>query len=134
MSENNDDLADLTAERDRLQAEVARLRVARDTGVPPELLGNGKTTEEIERIATDALGWRAESTPSRPATAAVPASTVTSAGRIEMPHQVTTQDELRRLAPAERMRAYREGRLIHLGAGPPRPRRIGLSGAPTTQA
>jgi hypothetical protein len=51
-----------------------------------------------------------------------------------MPHQVTTQDELRRLSPAERMRAYREGRLIHLGAGPPQPRRIGLSGAPTTQA
>jgi len=49
------------------------------------------------------------------------------------PGHLTTQDELRRLSQAERMRAWREGRLMHLGR-PPQPRRIGLTGAPTTQA
>jgi len=34
MTENNDDLI---AERDKLQAAVARLRVERETGVPAEL-------------------------------------------------------------------------------------------------
>jgi hypothetical protein len=137
QGDNVGNAEDVAVERDRqiayLEAEVARLRVSRETGVPVGLLANGQTAEEIDRIASDALCWRGELAPSRPATAAVPASTVTSGGRIEMPHQVATQDELRRLSPAERMRAYREGRLIQLGAGPPQPRQIGLSGAPTTR-
>ncbi len=131
---------DILAEKDRqiaqLEAEVVRSQVSRETGVPIGLLANGQTAEEIERIATDALAWRAEAAPplSRPATAALPASLITSADRVEMPHQVTTHDELKRLNPAQRMQAYREGRLMHLGANAPQPRRIGLSGAPTTQA
>lgn len=125
------------AERDQriteLTREIAVSRVSRETGVLPELLVNGQTVEEIERIAADALAWKLEGQPVKPPTAAVSASVVTSADRIAMPHQITTTDELRRMSPAERMRAYREGRLTHLGANPPQPRRIGLSGAPTNR-
>lgn len=116
---------DVLAAADRriaeLEREIAISRVRRETGFSPELLGNGRTAEEIEQIATDALGWRAAAAPppTSPPTSALPASIVTSADRIEMPHRITTHDELRRFPPAERMRAYREGRLMHLGAYPP---------------
>ncbi len=113
-----------------------REAVAEVTGVPVGML-TGETPQEVWQSARTAADWKQATgpqPPSRPPTAAVPASLVTSADRVEMPHQVTTQDELRRLSPAQRMQAYREGRLIHLGANPPQPRRIGLSGAPTQQA
>lgn len=140
MSEDSADTAAQLAARDdqiaALQREVNINRVSRLTGVPPEFL-SGTTEDELFTSAQNALEWQAEReeaiSQSMPQTAAVPASVVTSADRIEMPHQVTTQDELRRLTPAQRMQAYREGRLIHLGANPPGPRRIGLSGAPTDQ-
>jgi hypothetical protein len=50
-----------------------------------------------------------------------------------MPNQIATRDELLRLTAEEQMQGYGEDRLMHLDASPPRPRRIGLSGAPTTQ-
>ncbi len=113
-----------------------REAVAGLTGVPLWML-TGESPNDIWQSARTAVEWK-EATgpqlPSRPPTAALPASVVTSADRVEMPHQVTTQDELRRLSPAQRMQAYREGRLMHLGANPPQPRRIGLSGAPTRLA
>jgi hypothetical protein len=138
MTDINDGDAETLADQEQrieaLERQIAIERTSRITGVPPDLLGNGTTAEEIERIAADLLGWRAAAAASRPQTAAVSASVVTSGDRIEMPHQLTTHDELRRLSPAERMRALREGRLIHLGANPPPPRRIGISGSPTQQA
>ena len=136
MTDNTDALADRDSHIAELQRQIAIDRTSRETGVPPDLLGTGRTAEEIERIAADALAWKAAAAPpepSRPLTAAVPASVVTSADRIELPGQVTTRDQLSRMSPAERMRAWREGRLVNLGANPPGPRRIGLSGAPTDQ-
>ena len=55
-----------------------------------------------------------------------PAAFTASGGRSNRPQGVSF-----RLSPAQRMQALREGRLIHLGANPAQPRRIGLSGAPT---
>ena len=40
MSNSNDDLR---SERERLQAEIARLQVSRDSGVPVILLGDAAT-------------------------------------------------------------------------------------------
>jgi hypothetical protein len=133
MSENTGPLADRDEQIAALERQIAIDRTSREYGLPPELLGSGQTAEDIERIAADLLAWKAATTPqppSRPTTSAVLASRVTSADRIEMPGQVQTLDELRRLSPGERMRAYREGRLAHLGANPPGPRRIGVSGSP----
>ena len=128
---------DLAAEKDRrigqLEAENLRLRLSAETGVPAALLSDASTEADIRTSANAALAWKAATAappPSRPITSAVPASVVTSADRIAMPHQVTTHDELRRLTPEQRMQAYRDGRLMHRGANPPGPRRIGISGSP----
>jgi hypothetical protein len=117
---------DLAAEKDRrigqLEAENLRLRLSGETGVPASLLGDASTEADIRAAANAALAWKAATAappPSRPQTAALPASVVTSADRVEMPRQVQTLGELRRLPPAERMPAYREGRLMHLGANRP---------------
>ncbi len=114
----------------QLEGELLRERIGHETGVLPSMLTG--TTEAAIRAAADvALAWRAEGQqPPRPATAAVSASTVSAADRIELPGQVTTRDQLSRMSPAERMRAYREGRLIHLGAGPPQPRSIEIERSP----
>jgi hypothetical protein len=124
----SDESAETLADKERqiaeLEAEIARSQVSRETGVPIGLLANGQTAEEIERIATDALCWRAESPPSRPPTAAVPASTVTSADRIAMATgQVTSRDQLAQMSPAQRMQAWREGRLQQIGVSQPPPPR-----------
>ncbi|SRX94087.1 hypothetical protein MSP7336_02906 [Mycobacterium shimoidei] len=46
-----DDHSDLIAERDRLQAEVAQLRVSLDTGVPASMLSEATTEDEARAIA-----------------------------------------------------------------------------------
>ncbi len=99
--------------------------VAEATGVLPAMIG-GSTPAEVWRSASDAVEWRRSTgpePPAKPPTAAVSASTVryTSSGspldgRIVGPQQITTRDQLSRLSPAERMRAYRQGRLSQLGA------------------
>jgi hypothetical protein len=124
MTDDTDSLAEKQRQIQELEAEICRSRVSREVGVPIGLLANGHTPEEIERIATDALSWRAESTPSRPSTAAVPASTVTSADRIAMATgQVTSRDQLAQMSPAQRMQAWREGRLQQIGVSQPPPPR-----------
>jgi hypothetical protein len=112
-----------------------RQAVAEMTNVPAALLANGDTTEQIWDLARSATEWKAAAQPPRPATAAVSASVVTSADTFQSGSapQIQTHSELQRLSPAERMRAYREGRLSALGANPGQPRRIGLSGAPTNR-
>ena len=122
---------------DEFRAAVADL-----TGVPVGMLA-GETPQEVWQAARTAVEWKQATgpqPPSRPATAAVAASTVAYGssgspldGRIIGPQQITTRDQLSRLSPAERMAAYREGRLSSLGAYPPGPRRIGLSGPPMTR-
>jgi hypothetical protein len=133
MSDNTGPLADGDEQIAALERQIAIDRTSRETGIPPSLLGTGQTAEGIERIAADLLAWKAAATPeppSRPTTSAVRASVVTSSDRIEMPRQVQTLDELRRMSPGDQMRAYRAGLLSHLGANPPGPRRIGISGSP----
>ena len=133
MSENTGPLANRDEQIAALERQIAIDRTSREYGLPPELLGSGQTAEDIERIAADLLAWKAAATPqppSRPTTSAVPASVVTASDRIEMPRQIQTLDELRRMTPAARMQAYRAGLLSSLGANPPGPRRIGVSGSP----
>jgi hypothetical protein len=110
-----------------LERQVAIQRACRETGLPAEVLAGAATAEEVERIATDALAWRVATSPpeaTNPPTAAVSASVVTSADRIGMATgQIRSRDQLAQLPPAERLRAWREGRLASLGvAQPPRPR------------
>lgn len=110
-----------------LERQVAFQRIERQTGVPASFYADANTPEEAERIATDALLWRATNAPPEPTgppTAAVSASVVTSSDRIQMAAgQVTSRDQLARLPPAERMRAWREGRLQQIGVNQPPPPR-----------
>lgn len=106
-----------------LNRQIAIEGTVHETGVPAELLANATDADDMARIAAEALAWRAAAAPSRPPTAAVPVSTVTSADRIAMAAgQVTTRDQLAQVSPAERMRAWREGRLTQIGVGQPPPR------------
>jgi hypothetical protein len=107
--------------------EAARERVARETGVLPQLLGGG-TEEDMRAAAQVALEWRGPQaqTPPPPQTAAVPASTVTSGDK--MGHGPNTVPQLTReqfvaLPPNERMRAVREGQCTDLGIGKPHEQR-----------
>ena len=113
MSENDD----LIAERNRLQAEVARLRVSRDTGVPVGMLSNATTEDEARSAADQALAWRADvPKPLAPPTAAVPAYSVGQISRETLPY----------LTPAQINEVYRQGRLEQIGApAPSTDRRIG---------
>jgi hypothetical protein len=120
---------DLAAEKDRrigqLEAENLRLRLSAEIGVPASLLGDASTEAGIRAAADAALAWKAATAalpPSRPQTSALPASTVTSGDRIAMAAgQVTSRDQLARLSPAERLRAWREDRLTTLGVAQPPP-------------
>ena len=119
MGENNDDLTDLTAQRDRLQAEVARLQVSKETGVPPHILGRANTVEEGRVIAQDALAWRGDQ-PSKPTTAAV----YPSGGSVNGVSQVS-RETLKHLTPEQVNQLYAENRLAGIGAPAPESRRTG---------
>jgi hypothetical protein len=118
-NENNDDLI---AERDRLQAEVMALRVERETGVPAPLLAQGRTIEEMQQIAADALQWKGSggSTPARttPTAAVYPAGTVNGVSQI-------SKESLKYLTPQQINQVYAENRLAGIGAPRPEPRRTG---------
>jgi hypothetical protein len=107
MTEENSDLA---AERDRLAAEVARLQVSRDTGVPPFMLGNAATEDAARAAAERALAWKAATQPAQAApTAAVPAYSVSQISR----------ETLQYLSPDQINAAHRQGRLEAIGAPAP---------------
>lgn len=93
-----------------------RERVARETGVPPRFLV-GKDEAEMRESAEEFQKVTGV-TPSTPTSSAVPASVVTSTDKVEGPTQITSRDELAKMSPAERMTAYREGRLSGMGAAP----------------
>lgn len=107
---------ELARENAMLKETAAREKVARTTGVPPELIV-GTTEEEMQASAKVAAEWRG---PVKPAvqSSAAPASSVTSTDKVEGPKQITSRDELARMAPADRMQAFRDGRLKDLGAVP----------------
>ena len=106
MSDNDD----LSAERDRLQAEVIRLRVERDTGVPASMLSNA-TSEEEARV-------QAGSTSAAPRQQTAAVSPYASPGQI-------SRDTLKYLSADQVSAVYRQGRLEGIGAPPPPPRRNG---------
>jgi hypothetical protein len=113
MTENN---YDLIAERDKLQAEVARLRVERETGVPAELLAKATTEDSARALADRLLSWKGETSPAAPPpTAPVPAYGVSQIGR----------DSLGYLSAEQVVQAHREGRLADIGAPAPPRRRTG---------
>lgn len=115
-----DPQAAIDALRGEVQSErTARQRsdIARETGVDPEDI-HGSTEEEMRESAQrwkqrfdqrleEAL--KAKNTPAAP-----PASTVTANGKIAGPEQITSRDQLAKLSPADRVKAYQEGRLDSL--------------------
>jgi hypothetical protein len=109
MSENDD----LAAERDRLLGEVARLRVSKESGVPPGMLANASTEDECRALAEQALAWRGD-TPAAP-TAAVPAYTVGQYAQRNLSHMTASQI----------VAADVQGRLEALGGQPSPDRRNG---------
>ncbi len=108
-----DDNNELAAERDRLQAEVMRLRVERETGVPASMLSHAMTEEQARAQAAEALAWKAEGRSAPPTAAA--AYSVGQYSRNQLPY----------LGPAGVMEAWRAGRLEQAGAAPPPPRNNG---------
>jgi hypothetical protein len=107
MTENDD----LAAERDRLRAEVARLRVAKESAVPVEFLSEAQTEEQARSIAQSALAWRGE-TPSAPTPPATTAAASYYVGQI-------SRSTLQYLSPDQITEAYRQGRLEEIGAPSP---------------
>jgi hypothetical protein len=101
---------DLHAERERLQAEIARLQVARDTGVPVGVLRDASTMEDAQALAQQALAWRGDPAPAPPPTAAR-----------YLPNQIN-RETLPYLSPQEISEAHRRGQLEGIGAPAPPPR------------
>lgn len=102
--------SDLEAERtERLRSDVART-----TGVEPDFI-SGSSMEEMQASAQrylDSVNARIEAAmKAKNIPVAPPASTVTSDGKIAGPDQITSREELAKLSPAERAKAYEEGRL-----------------------
>ena len=119
-TDNFDPQAAINALRDEVQSErTARLRsdVARETGVDPEDI-HGSTEEEMrasaERFLTKVQARIEEALKAKAPSGAPPASTVTANGKIAGPEQITSREELAKLSPSERMKAFHEGRLDHL--------------------
>lgn len=106
--------------RSELESErVERLRtdVARTTGVDPEDI-KGSTVDEMQASAErylERLQARIEAAiKAKDVPAAPPAASVQGDGKIAGPEQITSRDELAKLSPAERMSAYKDGRLNQL--------------------
>lgn len=111
---------DPQAEFQKLRDEVARERaervreaVARTEDVDPDILIGA--TEEQMRESAQRYKAKVEAAVERllkgRAPAAAPASEVTSNGKVAGPGQITSQDELKSMSPADRMAAYKDGRL-----------------------
>jgi hypothetical protein len=118
---DNDDIGDLRAEKEKLLGEVARLQASKEFGVPPAILGQANTLDEARALAEQALQWRGSVPPAPPQqTAAVsPYNGVGQISRSTLPY----------LSPADTMAAWRAGRLQQAGAAPPPPRANGEHGA-----
>lgn len=105
--------SDLEAERtERLRSDVART-----SGVEPDFIA-GNTAEDMQASAQrylDSVNTRIEEAlKAKNIPTAPPASTVTSNGKIAGPNQITSREELAKLPPADRLKAYQDGRLDHL--------------------
>jgi hypothetical protein len=100
---------DLAAERQRLAAEVARLRVERETGVPAELLTSATTVAEARELADSLLAWKGPPPQSQQQPSGPSYGGVTQYRR----------DDLQYLTADEVSQAYRKGRLTQIGAPAP---------------
>lgn len=129
--EENDRIAIEQANERARKAEEAliRERVARETGVLPDFLAGG-SEEEMRANAQRLIEWRGPQGNSQqappPQTAAVPASTVTSADKMgSAPNgvQQLTKEQFVALPPAERMEAVRNGQCTNIGIGKPKEQR-----------
>lgn len=118
---DDDDITDLTSERDRLMDECMRLRIERETGVPAGMMASATTEAEARALAEQALEWRATAPPALP-TAAVRTPTY-SVGQI-------SKGTLPYLSPADTMAAWRAGRLEQAGCPAPPERRSGQHHGP----
>ncbi len=99
------------SERERVRAEVARTKK-----VDPKFI-HGTTEEEMVSSADDYLTdvqQRIEEALKAKSPSAPPASAVTANGKISGPEQITSREELAKLSPTERAKAYEEGRLDSL--------------------
>ena len=119
----SDDNSDLTTERDRLLAEVARLQVSRTIGVPVGLLSKATTAEQAQAIADQALAWKAEVAPQAPQPTAPVHYSVSQISR----------EQLRHLSPEQVSAVYHQGHLERIGAPAPRPRCPSRTQASTPQ-
>lgn len=101
--------AEIESERtERIRAEVARLK-----GVDPEDI-KGSTEDEMNASADRYLARfqaRLEEALKAKTPSAPPASTVTANGKIAGPEQITSRDELAKMSPSDRLKAYQDGRL-----------------------
>ncbi|WP_306365447.1 hypothetical protein [Nocardia sp. CC227C] len=99
------------AERAAEEARIGKLRsdVARETGVPAELI-HGGTEEEMRAAAEVALAFKGNAKPSP----AAPAKIVTSNGDTTRAKQITSRDELKSMTPQQILAAQKEGRLDEL--------------------
>lgn len=99
------------------RTERLRVDVARTTGVDPKFI-HGSTEDAMRESAEDYLAdinkriedaLKAKNVPAAP-----PASTVTANDPISGPQQITSHEELKKLSPSERVKAYKDGRLDSL--------------------
>lgn len=104
---------ELNAKLESSERERARAEVARTKKVDPKFI-QGKTIEEMVSSADDYLAdvqQRIDEALKAKNPTPPPASTVTGNGKIAGPEQITSREELAKLSPEDRAKAYEEGRL-----------------------
>jgi hypothetical protein len=113
----------------QLRLQLAAERTANEFDIPAALFADAQTPEDIDRIASAALLWRAETEPQAPPpppTGAVDAMWANGAGVIGAAdrilaryQQVQTRDSLSRMSAAEILSAWRAGHLTQIGVSAP---------------
>lgn len=107
---------ELNAKLEAAERERARAEVARTKQVNPKFI-QGKTVDEMVASADDYLAdvqQRIDEALKAKNPTPPPASTVTANGKIAGPEQITSREELAKLSPEERAKAYEDGRLDSL--------------------
>jgi hypothetical protein len=111
----------------QLELQLAAERTANEFDIPAALFADAQTPEDIDRIASAALLWRAQAEPQAPPpplTGAVDASWANGTGVIGTAdrtlsryQQIATHDALRSMTPHEILAHARAGNLTSLGVG-----------------
>jgi hypothetical protein len=111
----------------QLELQLAAERAAHEFGVPVEMLSGATSPEDIDRICSEALLWRAQAEPQAPPpppTGAVDASWANGTGvigaadrTVSRYRQIATHDALRSMTPQEILAHARAGNLTSLGVG-----------------